>query len=439
MNSRSLKENTVSNRLESLQRGSYDFSFFKMRVNVFASLAKLSELEPVPKSTFFHEYLHFLQDITTTFGLTLSCIEVDKMKYGNNYILGRSEQEFKVPISFADNPAVHLNNALQELYMGVPSPDLFRLVVEKVEKQQTKVWLPAPYNKNAPAVYVYFRDAHGNLRTFPFGGLHIAENMCHIAQTRFNPKIKHNDVPYRTAELVAQFIYPPIGQEQLFVFALCEACLMHIHPGDLFYEMLQEMKRVKFEPATELEIYDFVLDNVKIEGGKTLLDIYSEQVQFAMFQLAGYFTTENYENEIFWLFHVLQEAEKLRKENMALLLGLLNDDEIFGPTFKRMIFHLGTPLMQNLDDDAWFFSPYELKERPIQADRFAVLHEIYMLWVYGKKECSLKRFCSANMIGGTTDARCDEAPWSRVVDTNLCGYAQFWKTWKLKDKKPVFD
>ena len=49
--------------------GLYTTHFFKMHVETPSSLEDLSSLDPRAAGTFAHEYLHFLQDISTPFGL----------------------------------------------------------------------------------------------------------------------------------------------------------------------------------------------------------------------------------------------------------------------------------------------------------------------------------------------------------------------------------
>src|SRR5664280_2340035 len=109
------------NRYQSFLRGYYSPSFFKMGISVFERLDNVELLPDGPKSTFFHEYIHFLQDVSTTYGLMNACIVVTKMKFGNNHILRMSGNTFKVPIEFSTDPITEINTKLQEVYIGFPS------------------------------------------------------------------------------------------------------------------------------------------------------------------------------------------------------------------------------------------------------------------------------------------------------------------------------
>jgi len=428
------------NRYQSYLRGYYSPSFFKMGISVIEPLDNPENLPELPKSTFFHEYIHFLQDISTTYGLINTCIVVTKMKFANHYILNSIGNKFKVPITFTADPITEINSKLQEVYLGYPSPSINHLIIADVRKEATSVFLPAPFNKFITTVKIYHADSLGGTASFSFGSLHIMETMCHIAQQVYSPGITHADVPYKTAQLVAQYIYDIISSVPLNVFALCEASMMHSYPADCFFEMLIQMKVEHFVPETELEIYDFVFRNIHENGsGRTLLQIFETQIDLTINELSSYFTTGNFSIEKQWITHLLNEAMKIRLENPAFILSLLKQTELYSDELKRIMLLLGTPLMQNLDGECWFQKPLALRHLEISPDRLAAILEIHDLWMSGKKGCELKRFCTRSLIGSTTDERCDNAPWTRCNNNEpLCSFAQFWKTWKLIGKEPQF-
>jgi hypothetical protein len=411
-----------------------------MGIEVFYPLDRLDLLPEAALSTFFHEYIHFLQDITTTYGLINACIVVTKMKFANNYILKLPGNEFKVPIEVSSDPTTELNYKLQEAYLGSDDISIRVLQIKDVRKESSQVYLPEPVNKHLPAIRVYFEDGAGKPRSFDFGSLHIMETMCQIGQKVFNPAVTHDDVPYRTAELVAKFIYPAIGQNLYFVFALCEVCLMVHQPADTFYEMLITMKKEGFVPKLEIEIYDFVTANIReAKTGRTIRDVYDHQVDLAIEELSGYFTTEAFNNEKKWVSHILAEARRWRSANPMLILGLLKQPELISVQFLHLVHVLGTPLMQNLDGECWYSKPVELQDIDIHPDVLAAILEIYQLLMDGKKGCDLKSFCKKGTRGIVVSEKCDEAPWGRVQDLPICPFAFLWGTWKLSGKTPIFN
>lgn len=427
-------DESLEQRYESVTRGYYCPSFFKLRVNVLADLDDPEKLDPLPQSTFFHEYIHFLQDISTTYGMTNSIIIVDQMKFANNDILLNPASKFDLPIDCSKDSSVNLNNQLQNIYLGLPYTLIDGITIKKIKRTKGTVWLPS-FNKYAPVIKIELDDP-GKTK-FDFGAIHIMETMCHIAQQCFDPTITHSDVPYRTAELVAKKIYPLIGDNPYFVFALCDACLMHLHPGDCFYQILRLMSQQSFIPKVEKEIYDFVFDNIKATNGDTLLQIFKKQNDLAILQLSGYFTTANFNAEKIWITHVLETARDLRLNHPGFLLDLIKEPKLYSDKLKDIIKLLGTPLLQNLVDECCFHYPQALAGISIHPERFAAILEIHRLFFSQQKKCDLKSFCTASKNGPITDLRCDTTPWERGMDNNMCAYGQFWKTWGLNAKQPV--
>ena len=139
------------------------------------------------------------------------------------------------------------------------------------------------------------------------------ETMTHIAQNRYHT-VAHDAVPYRAGQLIAQSEYDVIGKNDLFVFALCDACLMTFQPGLTFYRALCHMKNDGFYPSNEREVYDFVIRNFKAEN-TPLMSHFSWMSGYATVQYIGYLTTRTFDNERHWIHHVLIKAHELRINN----------------------------------------------------------------------------------------------------------------------------
>ena len=69
--------------------GYYEPSFFRLHVSTTEKLSDLDALSIENKSVFIHEYVHFLQDLTTSFGLINLCniVNIQKAITNQNLIL----------------------------------------------------------------------------------------------------------------------------------------------------------------------------------------------------------------------------------------------------------------------------------------------------------------------------------------------------------------
>lgn len=421
--------------LNSFLRGYYTPSFYKLVVNTTYDLTNLKELEkqPAPFSTFYHEYLHFIQDISTPFGLMNGLIILNQMKYANNYIL-HGKHSFNIPVPWEDHININLSRVMQLVYMG-PVDRTVSGKVAFVKKVESNVFIPAPHNQYLEKIIIGIESDGKPVHEIDFGGLCIIESMAHIAQKHFYPKTSHHDIPYKSAILVAEHLYPDFVKNELYVFALCDACLMTYHPGLNFFEALIGFKQDGIIPKNEEEVYELVYSRIK-GNERNLLDIYHEINESAKKEFTHYFTTKLYENERVWITTILERAYKLRTENPTFLLDLLKQDKAKSDLFIELILELGSPLIENLTGETHMFIPRGFENVKVQIDVFSSINEIFQLFDSGRKSCGLKGYCK-NSEEDITDWRCSEAPWQRSSDIKLCGYGVLWKTWGLSDFKPI--
>lgn len=79
--------------------GFYLSSFFLLHVSTKESLRNINTISDKAFSILFHEYIHFLQDITTFYGLNNTHVTVEYLKYCNNFVVSGSAKQFEVPIN----------------------------------------------------------------------------------------------------------------------------------------------------------------------------------------------------------------------------------------------------------------------------------------------------------------------------------------------------
>ncbi|MFK5889837.1 MAG: hypothetical protein QM486_03795 [Flavobacteriaceae bacterium] len=422
--------------LNSFLRGYYTPSFYKLVVNTSFDLTDLNELEkqPQPFSTFFHEYLHFIQDISTSFGLMNALMILNQIKYSNDYIL-KGKTSFKVPIPFDKSPDFKIAEEMRIIYMGPVQMRNYKKIVS-VSKKESSTLIPT-HNKYLEKIVVSIQ-IDNTICEVDFGGLSIIESMAHIAQKHFYPETDHNDIPYKFAYLIAEFLYPEFVKNSLYIFALCDACLMTYHPGLTFYEVLTGLKKDQIIPETEEEIYELVYSNV-LGNGESIIELYKNINDSAKKELTHYFTTNIHENEKKWIEAILKRIQKIRINSPTFLLDILKQEKANSTLFKKLILEIGSPLIENIFGDNHMFIPRGFENIEIKIDIFSSINEIFKLFDQGNKSCQLVNFCKSSIIGDITDSRCTESPWLRCNDKNLCGYAVLWKMWELSDYKPILN
>src|SRR5262249_9723190 len=95
--------------------GFYSPSFMRMHIGSDKSLQKIASInDDYTESVYIHEFTHFIQDITTSYGLSNINIIADYMRFVNNYLVRQPLGGFTVPVlpvrSGADNVDVNGKN-----------------------------------------------------------------------------------------------------------------------------------------------------------------------------------------------------------------------------------------------------------------------------------------------------------------------------------------
>lgn len=418
----------MESKLETL-RGYYNPSFYKMHIEADCSLEDVALLSESHLSTYFHEYIHFLQDITTTFGLFNTSIIANRLKYYNALILETPEKEIIVPISLDNDDFVSINQKLQILNLGTNNyiqghPEK----VIKIVERDSDVWLPEPFNRFAKSVEIE-ADIDGEVSIHQFGAICIIESMTHIIQSAHFPKVIHNSFPYKTAELVVKFIYPELGEKQEIILAVCDISLMSNNPGAFFINLLIDLRTRSWQGEAK-ELYS--LFHEYYSEGNNIAESFNKAIRNTGVDITSYFTSNSiFKEEINWIESLLSIAQSLRQDNPSFFLDLYNKGlEYFVFLFTK----LGTPLVINISGEAWFRPPENCQRNVIQPDRLACIFNIFELFENGKIPCDLKSFCMDTL---QVDDRCSQAPWSRSHDNSLCGFCQLWWSWGLLEKKPI--
>jgi hypothetical protein len=148
------------------------------------------------ESLYLHELVHFIQDVTTTYGLMNINVTADYMRFANRAVVHGPAGPFFVPVlSKPGDPFnVDANKTLNTLYFGSgkdPSARILNVL------QQVVTVSSGSSNKPLPIVQVkYMRPSDRSTAIFYFGALCILESMAYLIQKQCYPT-SHNldDLP----------------------------------------------------------------------------------------------------------------------------------------------------------------------------------------------------------------------------------------------------
>jgi len=412
--------------------GFYFPSFFMAKINTKNRLDR--GLEISEQITLLHEYVHFIDDISTTFGLINFCNTIDTLKVIIKKIY-ESKEMVCLPLVDSDLSVTHRENIeLFSHYYGESKYESLYgncKVVELVRKDiATKI------QRNNFSSYELKINKGGVEEIFyRFGSICLSESLARIIERTFcSIPIEETSLPYDSAGLVVGKLYPSLAANTLNIASLCEVSLMTYNPGETFINSLIEMKKVSFNPASYSDIYNFVNDCFVFDGGLKIEDVYSESFATAVSQASDVFTVKELAHCSKLLIEYFEKARAIRTKSPLLITDLINGASIdqVNSNFLNLFSKVGLPFLYN-DDGMCFVDARNESAKVVQFCH--AIKAIFDIISSAKASCDMIEVCLKSDIDMKIDRNCHESPWRRSVDGSLCPVGVLWHSWSLDGKE----
>lgn len=429
----------------------YRPAFFQIKIDLSVELGNLNDVTDSTFSLYLHEYIHFIQDISTIYGL----INISTINYYIQDCAARihqqAEKEFKVPLQLYERPGDfgYLNHSLQPIYIGSsinPKRKKIDFISYKIEKQLFSK------GKYIDTVNLRLKDKIDHkIFEVKLGGNLITEGMAYLSERYVyyeilqeqGVEIPADEYPYCVAEKIAEDIYPELAQYKILIIAVCDCSLMTYHPGLSFIRALEFLKQENFieNNQEEKEIISLLYQKVSLhlKGKHFDFDVIVEQVRNS---IKKSFKVEHFEGNNQWidiLFDRIKQIRGNRPEFVTdfLQLGNLKSNELFGYFFRLF----GSPLVLNGENIATIALPEKFNPENFHPYLFWAINQILKIFTNQKATpCELKNFCQKskeiNDPKIIVDERCDRAPWEKYDDVSLCPVGTMWKHWGLSEFYP---
>ena len=426
----------------------YRPSFFRMKIDLPVKLDSLLDLTDATFALYFHEYIHFIQDISTIYGLVNISTITYYIHESAHGIPKLKNKEFETPISLVStkDDYGYNNFLLKPYYIGSPINPKHKKIEILCYKREQIQW-GGKEHEILDIIKVEANDTETDEKFwFELGGNHITEGMAYSCEhyvyseilKQQNQSLPADDYPYLVAQKLVEIIYPELAKEPLFVIAACDASLMTYHPGLSFIRLLENLKQTYFiNRATDLKQLYIEANNLS-KGTHADFDTILEQVKS---QIKLNFRADQFEGNNQWI-EILFERIKIFRNEIPefitdfLQFGDLKKNQFFG------IFHklFGSPLVINGDHEGTISLPDSFNADNFHPSLFWAINQ--MLRVFSDKNpipCELKSYCiKSKQVDNkiVVDDRCDTAPWTRCSDKDLCPFATMWRHWALCGYEP---
>lgn len=419
----------------SKELGSYDPSFFKMKVDVDGDI-DLNSMSPLDFSVFFHEYIHFIQDFTTA----ACCRRI--YVYGEYIrqcvaLIRNGPNRFMVPVDIQGNEN-NVNPNIKVLSLVDGDLDCVqKVVIKQIDVVANEV--KDKDDRSFSLKTVILTTIDDNMMSF--GTLAIKESMAYLVEKLCTTQHHTSpDFPYNIARLISDYVLGESTLENIDLFALCDVSLMVSNPGLFFYGILNKIKRRELVITKPEDIYDFYYESNSISyAADTVIPTihdYLINAFSALDAIQKYYSLNKLQDLNQWLEKVFCLGVALRTQQRYFMLEMVrgNKDKQNG-VLQFFAKEIGSPLIENNQGKVFKLNT---KDGVAPTEYLYVLEQIHDLFKQGKIACAMKSWCiqMPGQPAAPADDRCDKAPWSRCNDQNLCPYALFWYHRKLSGFEP---
>lgn len=430
-------------KLENETLGYYQLGFLHIKINTNKDLNDLNSLiknESKVFSTFLHEYIHFLQNFTTTSGLYSSGFYTQFIKYLVHKIKNDENENINLPLELDNEFNRESLIKLNSIYLGQSNFIRDRVIYSSYNIEQEEIKDISDGVTIKPKKYLVNYTNTNNYRSeqYHFGIIALKEYVAHKIQNKFYD-IVHPDIPYLIAELILDKELPSLNEDLKIL--LCDLSLMTLHPAQFFFEAIERLKKNNNFPKTPIDFHNYIFKDVKFQGkmGEFVnhIQVYEKMFDDISYDYKDIFKSPVYINELNWFLHILNQAKKLRLNKPTFILDLINQNGGFTDTLKEIIENLGTPFFINNKNKGGYIPPKKLINRPNQIYILLAASEL-LNNVYSKKTCSMYNFCLNNHIGeNPTNDLCNRNPFLKLNEPNACSFSQLCKTWGIHEKNYI--
>ena len=390
-------------------------------------------------SVLAHEYIHFLQDITTSYGAFNAYVISEYFKSVAESIRNSPNGKIDVPyIPKITSDNVYANYHYRDCIYG--SCQEIDKITEVIQINNCNEPLESTDLKSIPYAEIEVIDALGHKEKLIFGACAVMESMAFLMEQYIAPVKKGApDFPYHIAEMIVEEYYPEFAKNTLNIIALCDCSLLSGSPGHTFISMLIQFKNEGWIPQEPSAIYDMLLnDGFQISGSHVGSSSFEEEMEsMCHLSIESLFTFFNSSmpRQRKWIEETYKCGFALRINKRDFMLDIAQGGDIMhNRILKKLINnYIGTPVITNQNSEGTIKTP----NVPFESDFFffPTIYEIFKLFDSGDCNCGLKDICKK--FEGPVDDRCDYAPWTHdVTIQSLCTYSFLWNSWSFKKCNP---
>lgn len=413
--------------LREIEEGAYYPGVFMIKLN--KSLYKgvqYDDFDNEDWQTFVHEYVHFLQDISTGHGYLYFFFKSQRFNLALYEIKNNSSIEIKLPIRTEDTGVKNASGKemLLDFYEGDSRQYRFhhinRIALETDEISTELFSEQSDLEMSLHSVNIYYNDEDN---PYHFGNECVIESMAYLIEHHlFGARERINEFPYNTCELICREICPGLLQEPERIVMLAEIALMCDDCGKAFYKLINHCAENEIWDLKEDDFKDFCLRSSEVAFG-VFDEAYRKAIEGIdiLFPISfPYTAVTNMQLKVF-----LKCGHNYRKRNKLFISDAFKHPDS-KQYFKYLIALFDIPML--IDGNGNRYGKEGTQNIPV-ADAF-----LSLLTIESDMGCGLQSFCLESKLECYEKNMCTHYPWRQCDSNEFCPIAVYFKGYGL-DKK----
>ena len=409
-------------QIEKALRGYYRTGCF--HIYLTGSFDKvLTKMSQEDLGTFLHEYVHYMQNISTPYGI-FEAVALNEAAV-EAFVDIQPKTEIELPYDAPQSEL--LKERLKWLNtmngQSVSNQDYLIEVDDDKEILMGRMDISFAWREGQLIILEYY-DKIGNVHRRVIGALDIKEAMAVAYQSLIDPDAKHPDIPYNLLRIFCKQYFPTIGSDAKRFICLCYTSLFSLEPAYHFVQLCYQAENKKGQSSFML--FDEYMNNhsVTVQGKRMkpwehfnhLLEQYGESIR-------GLLRCDTpYIDEIL-------NRVKLINGNVP-LLNVINSEAPFTVrNVKALVEALGIPYM-HAQGRGWFFPSMNGKGA---SDVVKLVGTTLLYRFLVEKNKSKMCVCPLVSMCGQEGTYCYDQPWLE----RDCPFELIGEEIGLKDKKII--
>ena len=383
-------------------------------------------------SVFVHEYVHFLQDITTLYGLEGISSDFGTLTNMVSWVKSNKHSPIYVPLPETILDEITKNNRFISDSTWGESGELNNIEIIDINIDSS-ISIAVDDYRTVESVIIKYKTNESEEGICSFGAREIYEGMAYLIEQHITKDFESSpDLPYNTALKVLERLYPILASDYKNILILCDLALMSSNPGVEYVRMIGWIKENNFVPNNSAELFAFMEEKWEthdINAEAKRIDFLIEKVEEVRANMHSVLKNDAFFADFHnWVDTIFDNAIELRRRWPLFWLYIVEDGYVKdNPSFQTIYRLIGAPLVETAKHE-YFFIPPEGCEDSTCLVYFKVFNQIYTLLVEGNLRCNLMPWCNNPNNLVEVDSSCHKCPWNHSPkDGYLCTFCGIWQ------------